>query len=269
MTHLFAMFAGGREEKDTMFRTLLVEDSDSFRQMAKLYLQSEFPSMSITEAADGVVALKEIDSRPPNLIFMDFRLPGENGLELTNKIKASHPNIIIIILTSYDMQEVQKAATQCKPDYFCSKGAIATGEIAALIRSVLSEKGFRANGSKEPLASKRRGKIAPWVLKRRIWWESVSEASCYELYVSRDRSLLEPDHFSWKTIPGVISKRVIGKTELVLPDDWPEFPAEPGTYHIGITSRDDLGNQSDPFILSGPFKFFAPPAPSKGGIENL
>ncbi len=252
-----------------VFRTLLVEDSDSFRQMVKLYLRSEFPSMSITEAADGVVALKEIDSSPPNLIVMDFILPGENGLELTRKIKASHPNIIIMIFTSYDIQEVQKAATQCKPDYFFNKGAIATGEIAALIRSLLSEKGFRANGSKEPSALRAGEKIAPWVLKRKIWWESVPEASSYEVYVSRDRSLLEPDHFLWETTPGIISKLVVGKTELILPDDWPEFPKEPGTYHIGVTSRDDLGNQSDPFLLSAAFKFFAPPAPSRGGIERL
>ena len=263
------MFAGGQEDKNMMFRTLLVEDSDSFRQMVKLYLQSEFPSMSIIEAADGVVALKEIDSCPPNLIFMDFILPGENGLELTRKIKTSHPNITIIFFTSYDLQEIQRVATQCKPDYFFNKSSIATGEIATLIKSILSEKGFRANGSTEAFELRKRGKITPWVLKRRIWWESVPEASSYGVYVSKDKILLEPDHFSWETTPGIISKAVIGKTELIIPDEWPEFPTEPGTYHIGVTSRDDLGNQSDPFLLSGAFKFFAPPAPSRGGIEGL
>ena len=263
------MFAGGQEDKNIMFRTMLVEDSHSFRQVVKFYLQSEFPSMSIIEAADGVEALKEIGSCPPNLIFMDFILPGENGLELTRKIKTSHPNVMIILFTSYDLQEIQKLATQCKPDYFFNKGSIATGEIAALIKSILSEKGFRANGSTEAFELKRRGKITPWVLKRRIWWESVPEASSYGVYVSKDRTLLEPDHFSWETTPGIISKAVIGKAELIIPDEWPEFPTEPGTYHIGVTSKDDLGNQSDPFLLSGAFKFFAPPAPSRGGIERL
>lgn len=252
-----------------MFRTMLVEDSHSFRQVVKFYLQSVFPSMSIIEAADGIEALKEVDSCPPDLIFMDFILPGENGLELTRKIKASHPDIAIIILTGYDLKEIQDLATQHKPDYFFGKGSIATGEIATLVKSILSEKGFRADGSIEPSELRRRGNIAPCVLKRRIWWESVPEASSYRLYVSKDRTLLEPDHFSWETTPGIISKTVIGKTELVIPDEWPEFPTEPGTYHIGITSGDDLGNQSDPFLLSGVFKFFAPPAPSRGGIERL
>ncbi len=111
--------------------------------------------------------------------------------------------------------------------------------------------------------------MAPLIHKRRIWWESVSEASGYGVYVSKDRTLLEPGRFSWETTPGVLSKMVTGKTELIIPDEWPEFPTEPGTYHIGITSRDDLGNQSDPFLVSGSFKFLAPPAPSRGGIEFL
>jgi hypothetical protein len=176
---------------------------------------------------------------------------------------------VIILLTSYDLQEIQRVAIQCKPDYFFNKGSIATGEIASLVKSILSEKGFRANGSMEAFELRRREKITPWVLKRRIWWESVPEASSYRVYVSKDRTLLEPDHFLWETTPGIISKLVTGKTDLIIPDEWPEFPKEPGTYHIGITSRDDLGNQSDPFLLSGSFKFFAPPAPLRGGIEKL
>lgn len=252
-----------------MFRTMIVEDNHSFRQVVKFYLQSVFPSMSIVEAADGIEALKEVDSCPPNLIFMDFILPGENGLELTRKIKASHPRIVIIILTSYDLQEIGRRATQYKPDYCFNKDSLTTGEITTLVKSILSEKGFRADGSLEAFESTRRGEIAPCVLKRRIWWESVPEASSYRVYVSKDRTSLDPDRFSWETTPGIVSKTVIGKTELIIPDEWPDFPTEPGIYHIGITSRDDFGNQSDPFLLSGAFKFFAPPAPPRGGIERL
>lgn len=111
--------------------------------------------------------------------------------------------------------------------------------------------------------------MTPLVHRRRIWWEPVPEATGYGVYVSQDRTLLEPSRFSWEKTPGIISREVIGKTELILPDEWPEFPKEPGTYHIGITSRDDLGNQSDPLLLSGPFKFLAPPAPSRGGVDYL
>jgi len=109
----------------------------------------------------------------------------------------------------------------------------------------------------------------PFIRKRRIWWGSVPEATSYLVYVSKDDKIYGPAKFLWENTPEIVSKPVIGKTELIVPDEWPEFPKEPGTYHIGITSRDDVGNQSDPFLLSGPFKFLAPTSPSKGGIESL
>ncbi len=121
----------------------------------------------------------------------------------------------------------------------------------------------------EACALRRREKIAPLIVKRRIWWESIPEASSYRVYVSKDRTTFEPASFSWERTPGIISKLVIGKTEFVIPDEWTEFPSEPGTYYIGITSTDDVGNQSEPLLLSGLFKFFAPSAPLRGGIEYL
>ena len=109
----------------------------------------------------------------------------------------------------------------------------------------------------------------PFIRKRRIWWDPVPEATSYVVYVSKNSNIRDPAKFLWEKTPGIVFKQVIGKTELLIPDEWPEFPKEPGTYHIGITSRDDVGNQSDPFLSSGLFKFLAPPSPLKGGIESL
>jgi len=130
-----------------MFRTMLVEDSPSFRQLVKDNLQDQFPSMGIIEAGDGVAAFQKIDDHPPNLIFMDISLPGENGLELTKKIKANHPDITIIILTSHDSPEYREAAIRSKADFFFSKGTIANDEIFTLVKSILLTKGFNADGS--------------------------------------------------------------------------------------------------------------------------
>jgi hypothetical protein len=166
-----------------------------------------------------------------------------------------------VILRSYDLDEVE--------ENLYLQGLIPTEEAAALVRSILLEEGYRAEGPVERFDLRRREEMAPLIHRRRIWWEPVPEASGYGVYVSKDRTLLEPGRFSWEKTPGIISRMVIAKTELILPDEWPEFPMEPGTYHIGITSRDDLGNQSDPLLLSGLFKFLAPPSPTRGGIDYL
>jgi len=130
-----------------MFRTMLVEDSSSFRQLLKNHLQDLFPQMDIIEAADGVEAFQRIDGHPPNLIFMDIRLPGENGLELTRRVKADYPDLIVIIVTSYDSPEYREAAIRCKADYFFSKDALTTDGIFTLVKSILLTKGFNADGS--------------------------------------------------------------------------------------------------------------------------
>jgi len=107
------------------------------------------------------------------------------------------------------------------------------------------------------------------IRKRRIWWEAVSGVSSYVVYAGTSQNDFDPGTFSWETTPGVVFKVVFGKNEIIIPDEWPEFPAEERTYYIGITSRDDAGNQSDPFVSSGLFKFNPPPRPQKGGIESL
>ena len=63
-------------------------------------------------------------------------------------------------------------------------------------------------------------------------------------------------------------KEVVGKTDLIIPDEWPDFPKDPGTYYLGVTSKDEGGNESDPFLSQEQFNFIPPPPPSGGGIEN-
>ncbi len=126
---------------------MLVEDSPSFRQLVKVTLQDEFPSMDIIEAADGVEAFQKINSHPPNLILMDIGLPGENGLELTRKIKADFRDVIVIILTSHNSPEYQEAANRYKADYFISKDAVENDGVLTLVKSILLGKGFGEDGS--------------------------------------------------------------------------------------------------------------------------
>jgi DNA-binding NarL/FixJ family response regulator len=106
-----------------MCKTLIVEDNVTFRQMLKESLWSRFPTMEIEEEPDGRDLFNKIDSFRPKIVFMDIRLFGENGLELTRKIKENYPDIIIVILTSYDLPEYRQAARESMADYFVPKGS--------------------------------------------------------------------------------------------------------------------------------------------------
>ena len=135
-----------------MFRTMLVEDNVIFRGTLRHSLQLRFPSMEISEAGNGEEALEKIDSLSPNLIFMDIRLPGQNGLELTEKIKKLHPDIMIIILTDYDIPEYREAAARFKADHFFSKDSMSMEKIVPLVKSALSKNGFNGDGTKTNFA---------------------------------------------------------------------------------------------------------------------
>ena len=80
------------------FRILIVDDNNPFRETLKKTLQVSFPTIAIDGAADGGEALQKVDAFLPDLIFMDIRLPGENGLKLTKKIKATQRGHIRLLV---------------------------------------------------------------------------------------------------------------------------------------------------------------------------
>ena len=119
-----------------MLRVLIVEDNRIFREAFKKGLLDYFPSMVIEEAANGDEALQKIKGGPPDLIFMDVRLPGVNGLQLTQKVKKDFPDITIAILTDYDLPEYRQAAIQYGADRFYVKNSFRWDELEALVQSI-------------------------------------------------------------------------------------------------------------------------------------
>ncbi len=119
-----------------MLNTLIVEDNANFRRVLKNNLEAFFPSMVIHEAAEGNEALQRVDTFRPELIFMDIGLPGENGLQLTQRIKTSYPDTKVIILTSHDTLEYREAAIRCGANCFITKGSLNWEQLETLVKSL-------------------------------------------------------------------------------------------------------------------------------------
>ncbi len=136
-----------------MPKILIVEDNSLFRKTLRESLLSVFPSFAIREAKNGNEALQMIPTFLPDLIFMDIRLPGQNGLQLTGKIKESYPDILIVILTSCDLPEYREAAAQFKADHFLSKDSGGADKIFKLVEIMLSRKGINGDGSNSTKAT--------------------------------------------------------------------------------------------------------------------
>ena len=70
---------------------------------------------------------------------MDIKLPGQNGLEVTRRIKVLHPDMQVVMLTSYDFPEYREAARACGAYNFLSKGSSTAGEIQELMEGLCAK----------------------------------------------------------------------------------------------------------------------------------
>ena len=124
-------------EKILNLKTLIVEDNASFREILKDKLQTLFSSMVIYKTAEGREALQKLDALEPDLVFMDIRLPGENGIQLTQKIRAKYPNTKVIILTSYDSLQYRGAAIQSGGNCYIPKDSLGYIQIEKLVEALI------------------------------------------------------------------------------------------------------------------------------------
>ena len=114
-----------------------MEDNASFRETLREKLQTLSPSMVIDEAEEGNEALQKVEALKPELVFMDIRLPGENGFQLTQKIKARYPNTKIVFLTGYDSLEYRGAAIRAGGYCYIPKESLGHVKIENLLKAII------------------------------------------------------------------------------------------------------------------------------------
>jgi DNA-binding NarL/FixJ family response regulator len=125
-----------------MPKILIVEDNLMYREVLKKFITSKFPNMDIEEAENAKEVFNQINDGLPDLVFMDIKLQNDNGLELTRKIKAEHPDIVVAILTQYNEAEYRQAAYQFGAEFFISKSSSDKKEIMRIIEPISSPKKF-------------------------------------------------------------------------------------------------------------------------------
>jgi two-component system response regulator YesN len=122
-----------------MFKILIVDPNDPFRRSLKKVLVNRFPFVDIREASDGNAGLKMVQGFNPNLIFLEIHLPSQSGLDLARQIKHEHPEIIIVILTSYDLPEYQAAAKESGVENLVPKDDWTGEDMMALVQTILAD----------------------------------------------------------------------------------------------------------------------------------
>ena len=103
-----------------VLRILIVDDQRRARQSLKALLTTNFKSCEIQEATSGAEALGCLAAGQPDLVIMDARMPGMDGIEATRQLKARAPQVRVIVLSLY--ADYQAGALAAGAEAFVSKG---------------------------------------------------------------------------------------------------------------------------------------------------
>ena len=88
-----------------MIRVLLVDDQSMLRLGFRLILDAEDGIEVVGEAGDGATAVSMSAALRPDVVLMDVRMPGMDGIAATAAIVAAHPDNRVLILTTFDLDE--------------------------------------------------------------------------------------------------------------------------------------------------------------------
>jgi two-component system, OmpR family, response regulator RegX3 len=100
-------------------RILIVDDDESLRSLLRLTLPTE--GFELVEAADGERALEAVRAHVPDLVVLDWRMPGLSGGQVLAEIRERHPRLPVIVLTAENARIPEAVAEALHADAFLTK----------------------------------------------------------------------------------------------------------------------------------------------------
>jgi CheY-like chemotaxis protein len=121
-------------------RILVVDDERDNRDLLEIVLTSE--GFMTTTAADGIEALASVALEPPDLVLLDIMMPGMNGYQVveTLKAQASTRQIVVVMLTALTDNDTKQSAFTAGADDFLSK-PLDRAQLCKRIRQLLGDAG--------------------------------------------------------------------------------------------------------------------------------
>lgn len=113
-------------------RVLLVDDQALFREALAILLGIDPGIEVVGEASDGEAALQVAQKLRPDVILMDLRMPGVNGVEGTSRIRKALPNTRVLVLTTFEEDEEVFAAIQAGASGYLLKASPSAKLIEAI-----------------------------------------------------------------------------------------------------------------------------------------
>lgn len=88
-----------------MIRIVICDDQAIVTEGLQVILESDPDLTVVAIGQDGAQAIELVAEHQPDIVLMDLKMPGKNGIQATRHIKAHHPEMYVLVLTTYDADE--------------------------------------------------------------------------------------------------------------------------------------------------------------------
>jgi DNA-binding NarL/FixJ family response regulator len=92
------------------YSVVVVDDQAPFRQAAKAVLRRLTGFEFAGEASSGREAIELVDTLRPELVLMDINMPDMGGIEATRRIVSAHPEVVVFLCSTYDVEDLPPGA---------------------------------------------------------------------------------------------------------------------------------------------------------------
>jgi len=156
-------------------RILIADDHPLFRDGLRALLESVPDMQVIGEAATGDEALTQAHALQPDVILMDLKMPGLNGIEATRRILRTSPHIRILVITMFEDDDSVFAAIRAGARGYLLKGAVqeetlrairAVAHGEAIFGPAVAERLMHYFGSTRPIAKSGPAQFFPELTER-------------------------------------------------------------------------------------------------------
>ncbi|MGA5275383.1 response regulator [Streptomyces cellulosae] len=128
-----------------MIRVLIADDQQMVRQGFTVLLNRQPDIEVVGQAVNGIEAVEKVGELPLHVVLMDIRMPELGGIEATARITAVHPEVKVLVLTTFDLDEYVYEALRAGASGFLLKDASAE-QLAEAVRVVAAGDALLAPG---------------------------------------------------------------------------------------------------------------------------
>ena len=116
-------------------RVMIVEDQPTYQELVQIVLSLDPQFDVVGVASDGLEALDSFDEVRPDLVLIDFLMPGLDGLETAKQMKQRRPEVKIAMVTAHEEEVLKRLASEARIQEVIPKARFSLDRVQRLVQA--------------------------------------------------------------------------------------------------------------------------------------